>query len=306
MTPPPARRPRIAVTGATGFLGARLLPELRARGHDVVVLTRHPRAGRDEVRWEPARGALDPRALDGVAAAIHLAGENVGQRWTAARRRRILDSRVEGTALLARTLAGLRPRPGVLVSVSALGYYGNGGDRELDEWSPSGDGFLADVVRRWEAAAEPARQAGIRVVHPRLGVVLGSGGGALARLLPVFRFCLGGRLGSGRQWMSWIAREDAVRALTFLLEAPLEGTVNVVAPEPVRNATFTRTLARVLHRPAPWVVPAFVLELLYGRMARETLLWGQRVRCRRLCDAGFTFVHPTLDGALRAAIRPGG
>lgn len=306
MTTPRAPRPRIAVTGATGFIGARLLPELRARGHDVVLLTRHPRANRDEVRWDPARGELDPRALDGVTAAIHLAGENVGQRWTTARRRRILRSRVEGTALLARTLAELRPRPGVLVSVSAVGYYGDGGDRDLDESSPEGDGFLAEVVRRWEEAAEPARQAGIRVVHPRLGVVLGSGGGALARLLPVFRFCLGGRLGNGRQWMSWIAREDAARALAFLLEAPLEGAVNVVAPQPVRNADFTRTLARVLHRPAPWVVPAFALELLYGRMARETLLWGQRVSSGRLRDAGFGFTHPTLGEALQAAIRRDG
>ena len=302
MTHSPTARPRIAVTGATGFIGARLLPALRARGYDVVVVSRHGRAERGEAHWDPERGELDARALDGVGAAIHLAGENIGQRWTGARRRRIVDSRVRGTALLARALAALKPRPRVLVSISAVGYYGDGGDRELDESSPSGGGFLADVVRRWEAAADPAREAGIRVVHPRLGVVLGSGG-ALARLLPVFRLCLGGRLDGGMQWMSWIAREDVVRALLFLAERDaLAGPVNVVAPEPVRNVDFTRALARVLRRPAPWVVPAFVLELLYGQMARETLLDGQRVRCSRLCDAGFSFTHPRLEGALRAAV----
>ncbi|HEU4630520.1 MAG TPA: TIGR01777 family oxidoreductase [Gemmatimonadaceae bacterium] len=308
---PSAARPRVAVTGVTGFIGARLLPELRARGYDVLTLSRRagaaapggPGAADATAHWNPARGELDASALDGVVAAIHLAGENIGQRWTDARRRQILASRVQGTALLARTLGALRPRPRVLVSVSAVGYYGDGGDRELDETSPSGQGFLAEVVRQWEAAADPARDAGIRVVHPRLGVVLGVDGGALARLLPLFRLGLGGRLGDGRQWMSWLARDDAVRALAFLAEEPaLAGAVNVVAPEPVRNAAFTRTLARVLHRPAPWVVPAFALELLYGQMARETLLWGQRVQSRRLPDAGFTFLQPTLEEALRAEI----
>jgi uncharacterized protein (TIGR01777 family) len=303
---PPAPRPlRVAVTGATGFLGRALLPLLRARGHAVLPVSRS--GGEGAVRWDPGRGEIDARALVDVDAAIHLAGENVGQRWTADARRRILDSRVAGTSLLARTLASLAPRPATLVSMSGANYYGDTGDREVTEASPAGTGFLADVVRAWEAAADPARDAGLRVVHPRTGVVLHADGGALARMLPVFRLGAGGRVGSGRQWMSWIARDDAVRALVFLLEgahdpAPLAGPVNVVAPAPATNERFTQTLAEVLHRPAPLVVPGFALELAYGEMARETLLTGQRIRCDRLLDAGFRFRHPTLEQALRAAV----
>jgi uncharacterized protein (TIGR01777 family) len=189
------------------------------------------------------------------------------------------------------------------VSGSATGVYGDAGDREVDESGPPGSGFLADVVRAWEGATEPAREAGLRVVHPRLGVVLHESGGALARMLPVFRLGAGGRLGDGRQWMSWVAREDAVRALAFLaLEASLDGPVNVVAPEPARNAEFTQALGRALGRPAPLAVPGFALELAYGEMARETLLAGQRVRCDRLRSAGFAFRYPTLDEALHAAL----
>ena len=303
--PPAPRLLRVAVTGASGFLGRALLPLLRARGHTVVPVSRSARDG--AVRWDPARGEIDARGLAGVDAAIHLAGENVGQRWTADARRRILDSRVAGTSLLARTLASLAPRPTTLVSMSGANYYGDAGDREVTEASPAGDGFLAGVVRAWEAAAEPARGAGLRVVHPRTGVVLHGEGGALARMLPVFRLGAGGRLGGGRPWMSWIARDDAVRALVFLLEgahdpAPLAGPVNVVAPAPATNERFTRTLADVLGRPAPFVVPGLALELVYGEMARETLLTGQRIRCDRLLDAGFRFRHPTLEQALRAAL----
>ena len=237
---------------------------------------------------------------------IHLAGESIGQRWTDEEKRRILDSRVQGTSLLAGALAGLANPPRALVSISGVGIYGDGGDRELDESSPPGAGFLADVVQAWEAAAEPARAAGLRVVHPRLGIVLHESGGALARMLPVFRLGVGGRLGSGRQWMSWISRDDAVRALAFLaLDAVLDGPVNVAAPEPVRNTVFTHALGHALGRPAVTVVPGFALTLAYGRMAEETLLTGQRVRCDRLLAAGFTFHHPTLDAALRAALDDG-
>lgn len=303
---PPAPRPlRVAVTGASGFLGGALVPLLRGRGHTVVPVSRSGRHG--AVRWDPSRGEIDARGLVDVDAAVHLAGENVGQRWTGTARRRILDSRVEGTSLIARTLASLAPRPRTLVSMSGANYYGDTGDREVTEASPAGDGFLAEVVRAWEAAAEPARAAGLRVVHPRTAVVLHAAGGALARMLPVFRLGLGGRLGGGRQWMSWISRDDAVRGLVFLLESahdgpPLAGPVNLAAPAPATNERFTRTLAEVLDRPAPFAVPGVALELAYGEMARETLLTGQRLRCDRLLDAGFRFRHPTLEQALRAAV----
>ena len=295
-----AERPlRVAVTGATGFIGAALVPLLREAGHTVV---RVSRGSGGDVRWDPDRGELDPRALAGVDAAVDLAGENIGQRWTDERRRRIVESRERGTGLLARTLAALEPRPRVLVSVSGVNWYGDAGDAEVCETSPPGEGFLAEVTRIWEAAAEPARRAGIRVVHPRLGVVLHPDDGALARMLPVFRLGLGGRLGGGRQWLSWVSRDDAARALRFLLEHDdLAGPVNVVA-EPVRNEDFTRALAGALHRPAPFVVPGLALKAVYGQMAEETLLGGQRASGDRLRAAGFEFRHATIEGALRAML----
>lgn len=293
----------IAVTGASGFLGTALVPALTASGHVVVPLSRSPRRGSGGVPWDPERGELDPRALEGIDAVIHLAGENIGQRWSSAARRRIRDSRTQGTALLARTLAQLPRRPRVLVSASGAGYYGDTGEWEATERSPQGAGFLASVVHDWEAAADAARDAGIRVVHPRFGVVLGAGGGALARMLLPFRLGLGGRVGDGRQWMSWIARDDAVRLLQFLVVSDfLGGVVNAVAPQPVRNAEFTETLARVLRRPALGVVPAVALRAVYGQMAEEALLFSQRVRSERLGPAGFQFHYPTLDAALRAAL----
>ena len=296
----PGARLRIAITGASGFIGQRLVPLLASAGHTVLTVSRHePRAGTGDIRWDPARGVLDPAALDGVDAVIHMAGARVDQRWSDQARREIRESRTLGTALLARTLAGLERRPSVLLSVSATGYYGNGGERVLNEQSAPGTGFLAGVVQEWESAADAARAAGIRVAHPRLGVVLGDGGGALERLLPPFRMGLGGRIGDGEQWMSWIAREDAARAFEFLLQdGDVAGPVNVVAPEPVRNATFTRVLADVLGRPALTVVPAFALRALYGQMAEETLLVSQRVSADRLLQAGFAFRYPALHEAL--------
>lgn len=295
---------RIAVTGAGGFLGSALVPALAAAGHTVVRVSRgEPRPGSSDVIWDPARGTIDARALEGVDAAIHLAGENIAQRWTDDARRRILDSRTQGTGLLARTLAALDRPPLVLLSASAIGIYGDRGDEEVDEGSAPGTGFLADVVRAWEAAADPARSAGIRVVHPRLGVILGRDGGVLGRLLPPFRLGLGGPVGDGRQWMSWVARSDVVGALTFLLATEtLAGAVNVVAPEPARNGSFTEALGHVLHRPTLGIVPAFALRAVYGQMAEETLLAGQRVRPARLDAAGFRFLHPTLIGALRSEL----
>lgn len=291
---------RIGVTGASGFLGQRLVPALRAAGHEVV---RIGRGADSEVRWNPSADLIDAAGCAGIDAFVHLAGANVGERWTPAHRREIRDSRVRGTALIARTAAALTPRPRVLVCASAVGIYGDAGDAVVDEASPSGSDFLADVGRAWEAAADPARQAGIRTVHLRFGVVLSRRGGALARMLPIFRAGGGGRLASGRQWMSWISMEDAVGAVQYAIErATLVGAVNAVAPTPVTNAKFTEALARVLHRPALFPVPAFVLKLMFGEMAQGTLLASQRVIPRQLTAAGYAFRYATLEPALRAAV----
>jgi uncharacterized protein (TIGR01777 family) len=292
---------RIAITGATGLVGRALVPFLTTGGHEVLRLVRsRDRLGAGAVYWNPAAGEIDADSLDGLDAVIHLAGETVSERWTAAHKRAIMESRVQGTGLLARTLARLPRPPRVLVSASAVGYYGDGGDRELDESSPQGRDFLAGVARAWEEAAAPAAARGIRVVHPRLGVVLSPAGGALERLLPPFRLGAGGKLASGRQWMSWIALDDVVGALHFLLYTDsLAGPVNLTAPNAVTNADFAHTLGRVLHRPALATVPALALRLMFGEMADTMLLAGQRVLPRKLLAAGFTFSHPTLEEALR-------
>jgi uncharacterized protein (TIGR01777 family) len=294
---------RVAVTGASGLIGTALVPALEARGHRVVrVVRRSPAAG--EVPWDPRRGTLDPRALDGVEAVVHLAGESLAAgRWTRARKARLLDSRVRGTRLVAETLARMSPRPATLVSMSAVGIYGARGDVVLDETSPPGDDFLAALCIQWERAADPAAEAGVRVVHPRVGPVLSGRGGALAKMLPAFRLGVAGPLGGGRQWMSWIALDDAVAALVAAVERDaLRGAVNVVAPAPVTNAEFTRTLARLLRRPAMIPVPALALRLLFGELADAALLASQRVRPAVLERAGFGFRHPTLEEALRRAL----
>jgi uncharacterized protein (TIGR01777 family) len=250
--------------------------------------------------WDPERGMLDPVALEGTDVVIHLAGEGIASRWTAERRRAIRESRVTGTRLLAETLAKLERKPQLLISMSAIGYYGDRGDELLTEESSSGIDFLAAIAREWEDAASPARAAGIRVVHPRMGVVLSRRGGALAKMLPFFRFGLGGRQGSGEQWMSWIAMTDVVSAMLHVIGTPaLKGPVNFVAPNPVRNSEFAKTLGEVLHRPAIFPVPAFVLKLIFGEMARGTILASQRVQPHDLVASGFRFPHENLDDALR-------
>jgi uncharacterized protein (TIGR01777 family) len=291
---------RIAITGASGFLGRGLAARLRAAGHAVVCIGR----GRgNDISWDPAAGRLDGIALEGVDAVIHLAGESIAQRWTARARRAIRESRVHGTRLIAETISGLKSRPEVMLCASGIGIYGSRGDEWLDESSTTGDDFLAEVGRAWEGAADPARAAGIRVTHLRTGVVLDPEGGALAKLLPPFRLGLGGPLGDGRQWMSWISREDHERVHLFALETPsLAGPVNAVAPEPVTNATFAAVLGRALHRPAMIPVPTFALELAFGEMARGTILASQRARPGALSSAGFQFEHPTLATALRAEL----
>lgn len=256
--------------------------------------------GSDTAFWDPARGQLDPATLSGVGAVVHLAGTPVDERWTPERKREIRSSRIDSTSLLARTLATLRPAPSVFLSASAIGFYGDRGDDLVDETSPGGSGFLAQVSREWEDAAAPARDAGIRTVHPRFGVVLGRHGGALAKLLPVFEVGAGGKIGHGNQWMSWVAREDVVRALCFLLTAKtVHGPANITAPYPVRNGEFAKVLGHVLHRPALATVPAFAVRLLYGELADEALLAGQQVFPRVLEEAGFSFDYPHLEAALR-------
>ena len=297
----------VAMTGASGLIGSAVTRQLQAAGHRVTPLVRRP-ASAGEISWDPENGRLEPGQLEGMDAVIHLAGENVGTRWTAARKRQIKRSRTQGTRLLSEAIARARRRPGVLVSASAIGIYGDRGDEVLTENSPAGDAaldFLVEVGREWEAAAEPARASGVRVIHPRFGLVLSPEGGALKKMLLPFRLGLGGRLGSGTQWMSWISINDVVGAiLHVLLTESFSGPVNLVAPEPIRNQDFTAILGRVLSRPTPFAVPAAALRLILGEMATSTLLASARVLPKRLLAAGYRFEHPDLDTALRHVLQP--
>jgi uncharacterized protein (TIGR01777 family) len=300
-----ADREKIAITGASGLVGRELVPTLRRGGSEVVRLVRRVPRADDEVRWDPEGGTIDTEGLRGVTGAIHLAGDNIASgRWTEAKKARIRNSRVRGTALLAGALAELSPKPRVLVSASAIGYYGARGDEALDENAAQGSGFLASVCGEWEAAAAAARHAGIRVVHPRIGVVLSPSGGALAKMKMPFLLGIGGRIGDGSQYMSWITLEDLVSALVFALERDdLEGPVNFVSPTPVTNADFTTTLGRVLKRPTILPVPKFALRLGVGSdMANEILIGGARVIPASLHAHGFRWEHTTLGPALRSLL----
>jgi uncharacterized protein (TIGR01777 family) len=294
----------VGITGSSGLIGTALAAHLRDAGHTVAsIVRREPAAG--EIRWEPAAGELDPGDLEGIDAVVHLAGAGIGDhRWTDEYKRVLLDSRVVGTTLLARTLATLGDDgPRVLVSGSAIGFYGERGDEILDEDSDGGDGFLADICRAWETSTEPAGAAGVRVAHIRTGIVLSRSGGALKKMLPLFRLGAGGRFGSGRQWMSWISIDDEVRAIEHLLDSDLSGPVNLTAPNPVRNADFAATLAEVLRRPSFVPVPRFGPKLLLGGELADALLFdGQRVAPARLRSHGFEFRHPDLELALRAVL----
>jgi uncharacterized protein len=295
----------ILLTGSSGFIGNSLIRTLRQNRISTLRLHRNLSTSDDGAFWNPyaAKPVHHPEALEGITAAVHLSGANLAARWTPSYKRKVLESRVTPTHALATLLAGLRARPAVLVCASAIGIYGGRGDEILTEASASGSGFLADVCVAWENATQPATDAGIRVVHLRLGVVLSPAGGALARMLPVFRAGFGGRLGSGRQWLSWIALPDATRAIVFALKTPsLSGPVNVVAPNPVTNLEFSRALAKVLHRPALLPVPAFALNLTFGEMAKATILESERVMPDRLIAAGFDFEYPDLEAGLRAVL----
>ncbi len=294
---------KIGITGASGLIGTALAPQLRTHGHEVVRFVRGRADAADERGWDPASRRLEPEAVADLDAVLHLAGAGVAdERWTDERKKVVLDSRVDGTTAVAQAVAAAVAAgrgPSVLLSASAIGYYGDGGDARLDETAPSGQGFLAQVCREWEAATAPAEQAGVRVVHLRTGIVLSTDGGILGRTLPIFKLGLGAPLGSGKQWMSWISLRDELSAVEHCLTADVSGAVNLVSPNPVTNREYTKTLNRQLHRPTlPVAVPGFVLRLGVGQFAGEGILAGQRLAPSVLLGSGFAFQDPTLAGAL--------
>lgn len=292
----------VAVSGASGLVGRALVAALADHGNQVRRLVRREPADRAaEIHWDPAAGKIDAGALAGVDAVVHLAGENIADgRWTAAKKERIRASRVEGTRLLCETLASLDHRPRVLAAASAIGFYGDRGEAVMEESAAVGDGFLAEVCRQWEEATQPAAEAGIRVVNLRIGVVLSADGGALAKMLLPFKMGGGGVVGSGRQIMSWVAIDDVAAAVRHVLGTEsLRGPVNLVAPQPVTNREFTKTLGRVLRRPTVVPMPAAVARLAFGEMADELLLSSTHVQPARLLESGYAFAYPELEGALR-------
>jgi len=292
----------VLISGASGLIGSAVVKALRGKGSSVTRLVRQPAADQaDAIGWNPAAGSMPGESLNRFDTVIHLAGENIAsRRWTASQKQRIVESRVRGTRLISEAVARAAPRPRVLACASAIGYYGDRGDELLSEESRHGSGFLADVCQQWENAAEAARQAGIRVVHMRFGVVLSPDGGALAKMLTPFRLGLGGRIGSGRQYISWVELSDVAAAvLHSLATEELSGPVNIVSPEPVTNREFTQVLGRVLHRPTIFPVPAPIARLALGQMADELLLASTRVRPQRLVATGFNYRYPALEPALR-------
>ncbi|MCS7160173.1 MAG: TIGR01777 family oxidoreductase [Gemmatales bacterium] len=292
---------RVLVSGSSGLIGSALVPSLQAAGHEVARLVRRPTQAPNEIFWNPETGELDRAALEGFDAVIHLSGFGIAERrWNDEVKALIRNSRVQSTKLLAEALTSLSVKPRVLASASAVGYYGDRGMEELSEESPPGKDFLAQVCQEWESAALSAASAGIRVVCCRLGVVLSERGGALAKVRLPFLLCLGGRIGSGQQYWSWIHHQDAVRAFLFVLDQEaLAGPVNFTSPEPVTNAEFTRTLGRVLRRPTIFPMPRFAARLVFGEMADALFLSSARVRPKKLLDAGFNFDYPNLEAALR-------
>lgn len=290
---------KVAITGSSGLIGTALSASLRADGHRVLALVRREPRSPGEARWDPAGQRLDPAILADVDGVVHLAGAGIAdKRWTESRKRAVLDSRVEGTTTIAEALAHSGGGSRFLVSASAVGWYGDTGARVVDESDPSGDGFLAEVCQRWEGAAQPAVDAGVRVSFARTGLVLSGRGGLMGRMLPLFRLGLGGKLGSGAQYWPWISLTDEVSALRFLIDSDLSGPVNLTAPEPVTNAEFTKTLGSVLGRPTVAAVPGFALKIVIGDFAEEGILAGQRAIPRVLSDAGFSFALPSLREAL--------
>ena len=294
---------KILVSGSSGLIGAALIPALKSSGYGITSLVRGAATGKEEIRWDPAR-PLAPESLSGFDAVVHLAGESIVGRWTEGKKRRIRESRVKGTLRLAEALAQAPQRPRVLISASAIGYYGDRGEETLREDSASGSGFLPEVCREWEDATELATKAGIRTVQMRFGLVLSRFGGALQKMLPPFRLGVGGNMGNGRQWWSWIDIDDLVGAVQHVIKTEtLRGPVNVVGPSPVTNAEFTKTLASVLSRPAILPMPAFAARLVFGQMGDELLLASQRVEPAKLLASGYVFQKPDLRLALSAILK---
>jgi uncharacterized protein len=292
----------ILISGASGLVGSALLSALAKEGHRLVKLVRRDSGGPDEITWDPEK-EMDPGSLEGFDAVVHLAGEPIFGFWTDEKKKRIYESRVVGTRTLCNGLANCQRKPRTLISASAIGYYGDRGAELLTEASPPGTGFFSEVAMAWEAATQPARDAGIRVVNLRVSLVLDANGGALKLMLPAFKLGLGGRIGSGRQYISWITLSDIVRVIQFALDTEvLSGPVNAAAPNPVSNAEFTKTLAGVVHRPAFFPVPTFLMEALPGGMGKEALLASERVIPKRLLDSVFKFEHPELEHALRTIL----
>lgn len=296
----------IVISGASGLIGTALTKSLIGSGHRPIALVRRtPEPGADEIEWNPSKGTIDAAGLEGVDGVVHLAGAGIGdKRWSDERKKVIRESRTEGTTLLAETLAGLDRKPQVLVSGSGIGYYGSRGDDPLTESDPAGSGFLAGICVEWEGATTPAIEAGIRTAFIRTSVVLSDDGGTLAKQLPLFKFGLGGRFGSGQQWLSWISLRDEVRAIRFLLENDISGPVNLCSPNPVTNLAFTKTLGSVLNRPTILPVPLFGPKLLFGsEFVEELILASQKGVPSVLADAGFSFEDPELESALRRILR---
>jgi uncharacterized protein (TIGR01777 family) len=293
---------RVVVSGASGLLGSALVPVLEADGHEVLRLVRRPPAAAGEIAWDPAAGTIDRVGLAGVNAIVNLSGATIGRRWTESRKREIRESRVGATSLLARTARELDPPPSVMVTAGGIGIYGDRGDEILTESSTLGSTFLAEVAKAHEEAAEPARDAGARVVAFRQGIVLTAKGGALAKMLTPFKLGLGGRVGSGRQWWSWICLDDVLAGYRFAIGSDLDGPVNLTSPSPATSSQFTKALGRALGRPTVFPLPAVAVRTLFGKMGEGTLLEGQRALPTRLLDAGFGFAHPEIEDGMRAAL----
>jgi uncharacterized protein len=293
---------RIIIAGSSGFIGTALIDRLRSDGHEVVRLVRRTRQRSDEVSWNPAAGDLDPAALTDADVAVNFAGVGVGdKRWTEAYKGQILSSRVDSTVTLSRAIAAADSGPGVLLNASAIGFYGDRGDEVLDENSAPGDGFFPDVCRAWEAATQAAEEAGVRVCNLRTGLVVGPDGGLMKRLVPIYKAGIGGPLGSGKQYQSWVSLADAINAMVFLMTAEVSGPVNLTGPTPVPNAVFSDALGKALHRPSLLPAPKFGLKLVLGEFADNTLE-STRAVPRVLAEAGYEFIHPDVDRALRWAV----